>query len=254
MIDTHAHLYEAKFEEDRDAMLSRAREAGVEAIVIPNVDEESIAGMLAIEAAYPGFVYSTIGLHPCYVGENPEAQVKAIVAHYREGMVAVGEIGLDLYWDKTTLDRQVLALDLQCAFALEKDRPVILHTREAIPETIERIRPWAQKGLRGVFHCFTGTKEEAEAIMAMGFYLGIGGPVTYKSNDVLRSVLSSLDPERVLLETDAPYLAPVPYRGKRNESAYLKEIVEVGNQMWVGGAALWREASTRGAKTLFRLP
>jgi TatD DNase family protein len=226
MIDTHCHLYAPEFDTDRDAMLQRAQAAGVTQFYLPGIDSHSITAMLSLEAAYPGVCKAMMGLHPCYVKDNYKAEL-AIVRQWLEQrrFAAVGEIGLDFYWDKTFAEAQHEAFDAQMEWALEFDLPIVIHTRNAMQETINAVKAFSSRGIRGIFHCFSGSYESAVQIVNMGFYLGIGGVVTYK-NAGLPEVLARIGVEHLVLETDAPYLAPVPYRGKRNESAYLQEIAE----------------------------
>lgn len=225
LIDTHCHLYVEEFDADRDAMIARAQAAGVSRFYLPAIDSEAIPGMLALEEKYPGVCMAMMGLHPCYVKENYRQEL-AIVEEWlqKRDFVAIGEIGLDLYWDKTFFPQQLEAFERQMQWALDKKRPNVIHTRKAMPETIKAVKPFAGKGLRGIFHCFSGNAIEAKQITDLGFLLGIGGVVTYK-NSGLPEALAQIGPEHLVLETDAPYLSPVPYRGKRNESAYLAQIL-----------------------------
>lgn len=225
LIDTHCHLYAAEFDADRDEMIARALALGVKRFYLPAIDSEAIPGMLALEAQYPGTCFAMMGLHPCYVKENyqEELAIAEEWLHTRD-FVAVGEIGLDLYWDKTFFPQQLEAFELQMQWALERNKPIVIHTRKAMPETLKAVKSFAVKGLRGIFHCFSGNAIEAKQITDMGFHLGIGGVVTYK-NSGLPEALAAIGPEWLVLETDAPYLSPVPYRGKRNESAYLAPIL-----------------------------
>lgn len=226
LIDTHCHLYSEEFEEDRDAMIERAQSAGVQQFYLPAIDSTAIESMLTLEAKYPGVCIPMMGLHPCYVKENFRKELKIVEAWLaKRPFVAVGEIGLDLYWDKSYYAEQQEAFAIQMQWALDLKIPIVIHSREAMIQTIEMVKPFADKGLRGIFHCFTGTAEHADEITAMGFYLGIGGVVTYK-NGGLRTALEQIGLEHLVLETDAPYLAPVPYRGKRNESSYLTHIAQ----------------------------
>lgn len=225
LIDTHCHLYAEEFDADRDAMIARARAAGVTRFYLPAIDSEAIPGMLALEEKYPGVCIAMMGLHPCYVKEN-YLQELAIVEEWlqKRDFAAIGEIGLDLYWDKSFFPQQLEAFTRQMQWALDSNRPIVIHTRKAMPETIKAVKPFAARGLRGVFHCFSGNAIEAKQIIELGFLLGIGGVVTYK-NSGLSEALAAIGPEYLVLETDAPYLSPVPFRGKRNESAYLGPIL-----------------------------
>ena len=226
LIDTHTHLYSEEFKEDIDAVIERAQQLGVSKFYLPGIDSNSITDMLTLEEKYPGVCIPMMGLHPCYVKENYRQEL-AIVEEWLEkrSFPAVGEIGLDFYWDKTFVKEQHEAFDTQMQWALNKNLPIVIHTRNAMQETIEAVKPFAAKGLRGIFHCFSGSHESAQQIVKLGFYLGIGGVITYK-NAGLPAALEQISLEYLVLETDAPYLTPVPYRGKRNESGYLRYVAE----------------------------
>jgi len=226
LIDTHCHLYAQEFNDDRDAMIERAIQQGVEQFYLPAIDSTEINGMLALEEKYPGVCIAMMGLHPCYVKENYQAEL-AIVNDWldKRPFAAVGEIGLDFYWDSNFKEQQYEAFNLQMNWALAKNLPIVIHTRNAMQETIDMVKPFAAKGLKGIFHCFSGSYESAQQIINMGFLLGIGGVITYK-NAGLGEVLLNIGLEHLVLETDAPYLTPVPFRGKRNESSYLQYVVE----------------------------
>jgi TatD DNase family protein len=227
MIDTHTHLYSAEFDADRQAMINAAIQTGVSKMLLPNVDVDSIAGMHELVRKFPQHCYPMMGLHPCSVKEDWETQLAVIKSWLdKDKYIAVGEIGVDLYWDKTTLEIQQKAFRRQIQWAKERRLPVVIHVREAFNETFEIVDELNDENLTGVFHCFSGNLDEAKHIIAYGgFKMGIGGVVTFK-NGGLDKVLPHVDLEHLVLETDAPYLAPVPHRGKRNESAYLKIIAE----------------------------
>ncbi len=226
LIDTHAHLYLKQFSADAPAVLERARHAGVSRIYLPAIDSETHEDLLAFEAAHPGFCIAMMGLHPCSVGEGYRQELGEVELRLRaRPFAAVGEIGLDHYWDKTHTEQQREVFSIQMEWALEFGLPVVIHTRNAMQETIDLVRPFSARGLRGIFHCFSGSYESAVQITSMGFYLGIGGVVTYPKAG-LAEVLQQIGLEHLVLETDAPYLSPVPFRGKRNESSYLLHIVK----------------------------
>ena len=252
IIDTHAHLYSAEFDADRDAMISRAVKAGITKIVLPNIDSESIGGMMALAAQYPELCRPAMGLHPCHVlPERWETDLEACYQWLKKHpFVAVGECGMDLYWDQSTKEIQAEALEVQCSWALEFGLPMIIHSRNATPECIAIVRPWAEKGVKGVFHCFSGTVEEAREITGMDWHLGIGGVVTFKKSD-LGSILKQVDSKYLILETDAPYLAPVPYRGKRNESSYLAYVNETLGEHLLMGRKELAKLTTENAQRLF---
>ena len=225
IIDTHAHLYSEEFQVDIDLVMDRAQKAGVSKMYLPAIDSSETESMMALEQKYPGVCIAMMGLHPCYVKENVALELEHVRSWLeKRDFVAIGEIGLDFYWDKTFTHQQYEAFDIQMQWALELNRPIVIHTRNAMQETINRVKPFAQKGLKGIFHCFSGSTESANQIIDLGFLLGIGGVITYK-NAGLHEVLQNVNLEHLVLETDAPYLTPVPFRGKRNESSYLSFII-----------------------------
>jgi len=226
LIDTHTHLYTKEFEKDFEQVLERARKAGVVKFYLPCIDSEVIGDMLRLEEKYPSEFFAMMGLHPASVKENFLQELKVIEEYSsKRKFAAVGEIGLDFYWDTTFKQEQFEAFNRQMELALQHESPIVIHTRNAMKETIEAVKPFAAKGLRGIFHCFGDSYEAAKKIIAMGFYLGIGGVLTYK-NANLGDAIKDIPLEHIVLETDAPYLSPVPYRGKRNESSYLTVIAE----------------------------
>ena len=224
MIDTHAHIFLSQFSEDLPEVISRAKNEGVELILMPNIDSTTIDAMKRTEEQYPDICRSMIGLHPCYVKEGYREDLKWVEKELETGnYVAVGEIGTDLYWDKSFWKEQQDAFIHQLNLAKKYKLPVAIHCRESIEETIAMVDENNSDDLSGVFHCFSGTLAQAEKITRMGFYLGIGGVSTFK-NGGLGEVLENIPLEFLVLETDSPYLAPTPYRGKRNEPFYIKEI------------------------------
>ncbi|MBD1567176.1 TatD family hydrolase [Vibrio sp. SA48] len=226
MIDTHAHIYAAEFDHDRDEVVQRAKTQGIEKILLPNINLDSIQPMLATEAAYPDICHSMLGLHPCYVDENVEQTLTVIESWFdKHPFIAVGEIGIDLYWDKTFKAQQEKAFITQLNWAKERDLPVVIHTRDSINETLQLLAKEQDGSLTGVFHCFGGSIEEAKAINDLGFHLGLGGVSTFK-NGGMDVVIPQLNLQWVILETDCPYLAPVPHRGKRNEPAYTQLVAQ----------------------------
>ncbi|GAA3954302.1 YchF/TatD family DNA exonuclease [Chitinophaga oryziterrae] len=225
-IDTHAHLYEEEFATDRTEMVERALAAGVYQLLLPNIDSSTITGMLALEAQFPGVCHPMMGVHPCYVNENVDTEL-SIVREWLEKrpFKAIGEIGLDFYHDTTYTVQQYKAFREQLDLSRQYKLPVSIHARESTRECIDEVKALQDGRLSGVFHCFSGTLEQAKEVIGLGFYLGIGGVVTFKKAG-LDKLLEHIDLQYVILETDAPYLAPVPYRGKRNESAYIPLIGE----------------------------
>ncbi len=251
LIDTHAHLYSYKFEEDRPEMIRRALAAGVTRIYLPNIDQESIEPMLALEAAFPDHCFAMMGLHPCSVNEHYKAEL-AVVEKYlgQRTWAGIGETGIDLYWDKTWLNQQKLAFARQIEWAKDLGRPVIVHARESNEECLEVVRQGQDGRLRGIFHCFSGTLEQAREMVDLGFMLGIGGTVTYPKSD-LAPVLKAIPLEHLVLETDAPYLPPVPHRGKRNESAYVLLVADMLSEIRVMPTAEIAKKTTENALRMF---
>jgi len=253
LTDSHAHVYSEQFKTDRDDMLNRAYEAGVRTIVMPNIDHTSIDVMLETEARFPQQCFAMMGLHPCHVTKNFEKELYEVEDWLnRRPFAAVGECGIDLYWDKTTLAMQQEALRVQIDLAKKHQLPLVLHTRDAFRETADLVQAGQDGTLRGVFHCFSGSPAEAEEAIRLGFKLGIGGVATFK-NGGLDKVLPGLGLEYLLLETDCPYLAPVPHRGKRNEPAYLPLIAHRVAELLGKDVAEVAEATTRNAQELFKL-
>lgn len=226
LIDTHAHLYVKEFDEDRELMIQRALAVGVEKMLLPSIDSSEIEAMLNLEAKFPIHCFAMTGLHPCYVKENFEEELE-IVSNWlsRRSFRAVGEIGLDLYWDKTFYKQQTEAFCRQIEWAKQYKIPISIHSREATDEAIEIVQSYKDENLRGVFHCFGGTMAQAQKIVDLDFYMGIGGVVTFKKAG-LDVLLQDISLEHLVLETDAPYLAPVPFRGKRNEASYIRYVAE----------------------------
>lgn len=251
-IDSHAHIYSSKFDSDRDEIISACLKNGVNKIFMPNIDEESIDGMLETEQRYPEVCIPMMGLHPCSVDKAFEKQLYKIEEWLtKRSFSAVGEIGLDLYWDKTFFDHQKEALKIQIIWAKEKGIPIVLHCRESIEETIEIVEQLNDDKLTGVFHCFTGSLEQAQKIIQMGFLLGIGGVATFK-NGGLDKVLPSIGLDSLILETDSPYLAPVPFRGKRNSPEYIPLIARKVAVLTENSEEKTAEITTANARRLFR--
>ena len=252
MIDTHTHLFSPKFDADREAVVRRALDAGVERMYLPNIDAGTVDAMLVLAQAHPTRCLPMIGLHPTSVGADYREQLAALEARLGErAWAAIGEIGTDLYWGDEFWDEQREAFRVQCGWAIALGRPVAVHCRESVPETLELLRPLAAEGLRGVLHCFTGTVAQAREAVGMGLYLGIGGVLTYKNNGELPAVVTAVPRERIVLETESPYLAPVPRRGRRNESAYLPYVAEALAGHWQVDAAEVAAVTTANAERLF---
>lgn len=250
VIDTHAHIYLPEFDADREAILKAALEQGVQCIFMPAVDAKTHQAMLGVEEQF-SFCKSMMGLHPCSVMEDFELELDTVRQYYAQrNFVAIGEIGLDFYWDLKFSEQQYIAFRRQIELALELDLPIVIHSRNAVDECINVVAEYPK--VRGVFHCFSGTTEQAQKIIALNFYLGIGGVLTFK-NSGLDKVLSTVPLQHLVLETDAPYLSPVPHRGKRNEPAYLPIVADKLAQLHNCTLAEVAEATTRNAENLFRI-
>ncbi len=220
IIDTHCHLYSENLKSDMPNIMERRQDKGVSKIFMPNVDKESIATMLDVEANYE-HCYSMMGLHPCSVKEDYKNELAMVKSWFeKRNFVGVGETGIDLYWDKTFYEEQRIAFDFQIDLSKDLKVPIIIHSRDSLDITIEMIKAKQDGGLTGIFHCFSGTNEQAKQIVDLGFYLGIGGVLTYKNSD-LPSTIADIDLDYMVLETDAPYLPPVPMRGKPNEPSFI---------------------------------
>ena len=254
-IDTHSHLYSSQFDEDRTNAVNEAIAAGVSTILLPNISSKYTNGMLDLCTEFPKNCYPMMGLHPCDVSEeNIKQELEHVEQELAKGKyIAVGEIGLDLYWDKTKLEIQKEAFIQQIKLAKKYKLPIAIHVRDSFPESIEIIEKLTDENLRGVFHCFTGNVEEAQRIINLGgFYLGIGGVLTFK-NSGLDKTIAEVNLQHLILETDAPYLAPTPFRGKRNESKYIVNIAEKLAEIHQINIQKVAEITTENAKKLFGL-
>jgi TatD DNase family protein len=224
MIDTHCHLYLEEFDQDREEVVKRSLDAGVNKIILPNIDSGTVLKMSTLSKEYPNIIYNTLGLHPTSVKENYLKELEEVFSNDLN-IVGIGETGIDLYWDKTFFKEQQLAFDYQLNLACERKLPIIIHSRNSLVEVMDIIINYKNKGLTGVFHCYPGDLQNAKTIVDYGLYIGIGGVVTYKNNN-MTDVVAGIPAEYILTETDSPYLTPVPYRGKRNEPAYIRQIVD----------------------------
>jgi len=253
MIDTHSHIYSEEFDADRAEVIQRAKDIGVKHIILPNVDSESLPRMLQLEAEYPDFCYACIGLHPTSVNADYKNELELVETELdRRKYLAIGEIGIDLYWDKSFFNEQVIVFQQQLEWALKYDLPVIIHVRNSFVETMEAMKPFLGKGLQGVFHSFTGTNSEAEKIINLGgFLLGINGIVTFKNSGIDKT-LTNIDIKYLILETDAPYLTPVPFRGKRNESSYINYIVECISKIYNLNKTEVIDITSKNAQKIFK--
>lgn len=253
MIDTHAHLYLEDFDEDRQALMQRSAEKGVKKVYLPNIDSTTIDALLQMEKDFPQQALPMMGLHPCYVKENAEDELQIVKQWLeRRAFAAVGEIGLDFYWDVSFKEAQIAAFEQQIDWALEYDLPVVIHARNSLDECIEIVRAKQTGNLRGIFHCFSGTEEQAQAIIDQGFLMGIGGVVTFKKS-TLPEVIKNIALSHLVLETDAPYLTPAPHRGKRNESSYIPYIAEKIAEIKSVSVAEVAETTTANALGIYKL-
>lgn len=254
-VDTHTHLYVDAFDEDRDEIISRALNSGIEKLLLPNIDVSTIESMHALCAKYPNNCYAMMGLHPGNVNENWQSELDHMKNLLFNGnYIAVGEIGMDLYWDKTFIEEQKEAFKTQVVWAKELNLPIAIHAREAFDEIFEILDVLNDESLRGVFHCFTGNESQAKHILNYGgFMLGIGGVVTYK-NAGLDKTLANVSIDNLILETDSPYLTPVPHRGKRNESSYVLHVAEKLADIYNMKLSEIEERTTKNAIDLFKIP
>jgi TatD DNase family protein len=252
LTDTHAHLYVQEFENDIDLVMEAAFEAGVSRIFLPNIDVRSIASLDLLASRYPNRVFPMMGMHPCSVKESFREDLGIIKNQLYGGKyVAVGEIGIDLYWDKSTLPMQIEAFEEQVKWAKELSIPIAIHARDSFDEIFEVMDRVHDEQLRGVFHCFTGSLEQAKKIMTyQGFFMGIGGVLTYPKAQ-LDLVLKEIPMEYLVLETDSPYLPPVPFRGKRNQSSYVKIVAEKLAEIKGISVEEIAQITTENSKTLF---
>ena len=251
MIDTHSHIYEKEYDADRQDVVQRALDCGVTHSVLANVDASTIESMISCHRLYPTVTSMAMGLHPTSVAADWQKQLRVVEdALSKEKYVAIGEVGLDLYWDTTFEEEQCKALAQQIDWAIQLELPIIFHIRKAYSQTFKILRQFDTHRLRGVFHCFSGGVEEARKAVSLGFYLGVGGVVTYKNSN-LRDILRPISLEHIVLETDAPYLSPVPHRGKRNEPSNLTFVLQQLAAIFDTNAQNIDEITTNNATKLF---
>lgn len=252
-IDTHTHLFLEEFDHDRAETVQRALEAGVKQMILPNVDSETIPALQKMISDYPTTCHPLYGLHPGSVNENYKTElaiVRNLLEH--EKCIGIGEIGLDFYWDKTFKKEQFEVFDTQVKWAAERNLPIVIHLRNSYKEVVEIIKNNLQLGISGIFHCFTGSPVQAEEIIDMGFYLGIGGIITFKNSGLSES-LKSIPINKLVLETDSPYLAPVPYRGKRNESSYIIKVAEKLAEIYAISFVEVARITSNNARSIFQI-
>ena len=253
IIDTHTHLYLKQFKDDIDKVIQRSIDKGINKFIFPAIDSSHFNDMHDLKNKYPGSIYLMSGLHPTNVKENYKEELEFVVNSLKShSYVAIGEIGIDLYWDKTYLKQQQDAFEFQIRLAIENDLPIVIHCREAFNEIFEILDKENCSKLRGVFHCFTGTFEQANRAIDLGFVLGIGGVVTFK-NGGIDKFLNQIDLKHIVVETDSPYLAPVPFRGKRNESSYITHVIDKLSEIYGLPIKEIASVTTKNAEKVFAL-
>jgi TatD DNase family protein len=250
-VDSHSHIYSADFSLDRDEVITRALEAGVERIVLPNIDSSSIKPLLDLTDTLPGLFFPLVGLHPTSVKEDFRKELQ-ILEYWlgKRKFYGIGEIGIDLYWEKAFIEEQIEAFATQIGWAKERNFPVVIHVRESFTEVMEQLRKVYSPELRGVFHSFTGSFEDAEQIIELGFKIGINGIITFK-NSGLSETIQKIDPKHLVIETDSPWLAPVPHRGKRNECSYIVNVAEKLAEIHQTSVQNIASITSKNAKELF---
>lgn len=251
LVDTHSHIYSEDFLQDRDEALQRAYSAGVKKIILPNIDSGSIKHMLDLSESYPHLCYPLMGLHPTSVDNDYKEELEAVEYWLdKRKFYGVGEIGIDLYWDNKFINEQRDAFRQQIRMAKQHQLPIVVHVRDSFDETLEIVEEEQDGSLSGIFHCFSGDKDQASKVVDLGFLIGIGGVVTFKNSN-LNQLVKTIAPENLVLETDAPYLAPVPKRGKRNESAYLVYVAQKLADIYGLPLSDLAEITTNNARKLF---
>ena len=251
LTDTHTHLYSEEFSEDRDVMIQRALSVGVKRFFVPAIDSSYVLSMYELEKNYPEHVFLMCGLHPTYTKANYKEELALVEKQLEERkFVAIGEIGIDLYWDKTFLKEQQDSFRYQIKLAKKYKLPIVIHCRDAFEHVFEILEEQKSEDLFGIFHCFTGDFEQAQQAISLNFKLGIGGVVTFK-NGKIDQYLHQIDLKHIVLETDSPYLAPVPYRGKRNESAYVLNVAQKLAELYGKSVDEIAEITTKNSKDVF---
>lgn len=254
-IDTHSHVYAEEFDHDRDDVIKRAIDAGVSYLILPDIDQYSRRKMYQVAAKYPQYLFTTLGVHPTSINQEYKNELKILereLDKHSNNILAIGECGLDFYWDKTYYREQIAALEWQLHIARDMNLPVIIHSRESITE-IFNVLQRQPYNIRGILHCFPGNEEDASRAIELGFLLGIGGVITFKKS-IMAEVVRQKGPDAIVLETDSPYLAPVPYRGKRNESCYIPTIANKVAEITGIDLKKIAEITTNNAMKLFNLP
>ena len=253
IIDTHTHLYLNPFKNDVDQVITKAIDHNITKLVFPSVDSSHMEKMYELKNRYPKNIFLMTGLHPVYVKDNYKEELDQLVKSLIDyDFVAVGEIGIDLYWDKTFLKQQQDAFEFQIELALENKLPIVIHCRNGFDEIFEILEKFKSKKMRGIFHCFTGSLDQANKSIEMGFKLGIGGVVTFK-NAGIDKLIKEIDIENIVLETDSPYLAPAPFRGKRNESFYITYVIKKISEIYNISEKEVAEITTKNSKEIFKI-
>ncbi len=253
LIDTHSHLYSEEFSSDIKEVIRRAKDSRVDKIILPDIDIGSRESMLNLANEYPNFLYPLIGLHPTSVKENFKDELKVIDDFLeKRKFFGIGETGIDLYWDSTFKKEQIEAFEHHIELSLKYELPIIIHARESLQEIFKVLEAYKGKSLVGIFHCFSGNIEDAKKIVGMGFYLGLGGVLTFK-NSKMKDIISKISIDNIVLETDSPYLAPVPFRGKRNESSYIVKVAEKLAEIYNLPMEEIAKITTKNALNIFRL-
>ena len=253
LIDSHTHLYLNDFKNDIDDVIQRGTDEGIEKFYLPAIDSATNEALVSMEKKYPGKCYAMMGLHPCSVKENFKEELNHVYGWLqKKRFAAIGETGLDFYWDKSFVAEQYESFEQQIEWALQFELPIVIHTRNSMQEAIDVVKNYASKGLRGIFHCFSGSYQNAVDIINTGFFLGIGGVITYK-NSGLAEIIKKIGLGNIVLETDAPYLAPAPLRGKRNESSYIKYVVKKLAEILDITEEEVAEKTTANAKRIFAI-
>ncbi|MBP5371430.1 MAG: TatD family hydrolase [Bacteroidales bacterium] len=253
IVNTHSHVYDEAFDSDRDEVIRRAVSMGVEKMILPDIDSSSRNQMFAVAEQYPEHCFPMLGVHPTSVNENFQSELDAFFAELpKRNIVGIGEIGIDLYWDKTFLAEQIEVFTQQVAVAQEQNLPIVIHVRKAFNETYRELRNLPSQKFSGIFHCFPGSKEEAFKVIEMGFHIGIGGVLTFKTSH-LDEVVKTVPRDKIVLETDDPYLTPVPHRGERNEPSYVTLVAEKLASIWNCSVEEVAAITTENALSIFAI-
>jgi TatD DNase family protein len=251
-IDSHAHIYLDQFRDNINDIIQNSLDNNVNKILMPNINLDSVSDMLRMSNQYKGICYPMLGLHPCYITKKFEIEIDEIFKNFSSDIIAIGEIGLDFFKSKENKKDQIKAFEIQCEYAVGKNKPIVIHTRNSIDETIKVVKKFSKNGLRGVFHCFSGTLNQANEIIDLGFKIGVGGVLTFKNSN-LKNVISKIDLEHIILETDSPYLSPEPRRGSINEPANIIYVSKKLSEICVVPQELVSTITSKNVINLFDL-